>query len=132
MFLTICVTICSYNIIDLNLLTVNQKRDLLAHHNKIIGAVSVCQVIVLMTYYSPSVLPILSLEAFFANSVALPVVFSIIEVIPNLSIPFLMPSKNVCQPKPNMARKNTITNIINISRDRIPIIGHHKVLPKSI
>jgi hypothetical protein len=35
----------------------------------------------------------------------------------------------VFQPKPTMARKNTITNIINIIRDRMPIIGYHKVLP---
>jgi hypothetical protein len=34
----------------------------------------------------------------------------------------------VCQPKPNMARKKIITNIINIIRDRIPIVGNHKML----
>ena len=77
--------------------------------------------------YSSEVLN-MSLEV-FAISVPLPVAFSIIEVIPNLSTPFLMPSKNVFQPKPSMARKNTITNIIKIIRDSIPIIGYHKVLP---
>jgi hypothetical protein len=70
-----------------------------------------------------------SSEVFFVISVELPVAFSIIEVIPNLSTPFLMPSKNVFQPKPSMARKNTITNMINIIRDSIPIIGYHKVIP---
>jgi hypothetical protein len=68
----------------------------------------------------------MSSEVFFAISVELPVAFSIIEVIPNLSTPFLIPSKNVFQPKPSIARKNTITNMINIIRDSIPIIGYHK------
>jgi hypothetical protein len=68
------------------------------------------------------------LEAFLAISAALLVAFSIIEVIPILSAPFLTPSKNVFQPRPSMARKNTITNIINIISDRIPIIGYHKRL----
>ena len=44
----------------------------------------------------------MSSEVFFVISVELPVAFSIIEVIPNLSTPFLMPSKNVFEPKPSI------------------------------
>lgn len=70
---------------------------------------------------SPSELPIISLDVFLAISVALLVAFSTIVIIPILSAPFLTPSKNVFQPRPSMARKNMLINIINNIRDIIPI-----------
>lgn len=60
----------------------------------------------------------ISLDAFLAISVALSVAFSISDVIPILSAPFLTPAKKLSQPSPNTARI-TITTIIHV---RIPIL----------
>jgi hypothetical protein len=59
----------------------------------------------------PSELPIISLDAFLATSIPLLVAFSINDVIPNLSAPFLTPSKNVFHPRPSIARKTIMITI---------------------
>ncbi|HZA70091.1 MAG TPA: hypothetical protein VE548_10365, partial [Nitrososphaeraceae archaeon] len=68
-------------------------------------------------YCLPSELPTISLDAFFAISVAVLVAFSTIDVMPNLSAPFLTPAKKVSQPRPSMARKTMATT----THTRIPI-----------
>jgi hypothetical protein len=65
----------------------------------------------------PRELPIISLDAFLATSIPLLVAFSINDVIPTLSAPFLTPSKNVFHPRPSIARKTIMTTI----HTRIPI-----------
>jgi hypothetical protein len=70
-------------------------------------------------------LPMISLDAFLAISVALLVAFSISDVIPILSAPLLTPAKKLSQPSPNTARI-TIATIIHV---RIPILHCTMVRP---
>jgi hypothetical protein len=79
-------------------------------------------------YQIPSELLIISLEAFLAISVALLVAFSIIDVIPTLSAPFITPSKKVFQPRP-IITKNSMATTINT---RIPIANTTSIIPLTI
>src|ERR671918_1249400 len=81
--------------------------------------------IAIQNYCSLKELPMISLDAFLAISVALLVAFSISDVIPILSAPLLTPAKKLSQPSPNTAR-TTIATIIHV---RIPILHCTMVSP---